>query len=88
MNIETEPAWELAIEKLATTINDKIDRLASVTFERFERIERRLDQLTTMHKNVEIQIDHIVSALNPRNSRGATQQNRNKPERACQCNKL
>ena len=65
--METKPAWELAIEKLANATNDKIDRLASATSERFERIEGRLCQLTTMYRNVEIQIGQIASSLNPRN---------------------
>ncbi|XP_027158192.1 uncharacterized protein LOC113759815 [Coffea eugenioides] len=55
--METKPAWELSIEKLANATNDKIDRLASATSERFERIEGRLDQLTIMFRNVEIQIE-------------------------------
>ncbi|XP_071912422.1 uncharacterized protein [Coffea arabica] len=53
---ETKPGWEIAVEKLA-----------KVTSDRFERVEGRLDQLTTMYRNVEVQIGQIASSLNNRN---------------------
>nr|XP_027109420.1 uncharacterized protein LOC113729309 [Coffea arabica] len=53
---ETKPGWEMAVEKLA-----------KVTSDRFERVEGRLDQLTTMYRNVEVQIGQIASSLNNRN---------------------
>ncbi|XP_071905800.1 uncharacterized protein [Coffea arabica] len=53
---ETKPSWEIAVEKLA-----------KVTSDRFERVEGRLDQLTTMYRNVEVQIGQIASSLNNRN---------------------
>ncbi|XP_071933957.1 uncharacterized protein [Coffea arabica] len=53
---ETKPGWEMAVEKLAKVISD-----------RFERVEGRLDQLTTMYRNVEVQIGQIASSLNNRN---------------------
>ncbi|XP_071917116.1 uncharacterized protein [Coffea arabica] len=53
---ETKPGWEIAVEKLA-----------KVTSDRFERVEGRLDQLTTMYRNVEVQIGQIASYLNNRN---------------------
>ncbi|XP_071909600.1 uncharacterized protein [Coffea arabica] len=54
--VETKPGWEMAVEKLA-----------KVTSDRFERVEGRLDQLTTMYRNVEVQIGQIASSLNNRN---------------------
>ncbi|XP_071905628.1 uncharacterized protein [Coffea arabica] len=53
---ETKSGWEMAVEKLA-----------KVTSDRFERVEGRLDQLTTMYRNVEVQIGQIASSLNNRN---------------------
>ncbi|XP_071932955.1 uncharacterized protein [Coffea arabica] len=53
---ETKLGWEIAVEKLA-----------KVTSDRFERVEGRLDQLTTMYRNVEVQIGQIASSLNNRN---------------------
>ncbi|XP_071924735.1 uncharacterized protein [Coffea arabica] len=53
---ETKPDWEIAVKKLA-----------KVTSDRFERVEGRLDQRTTMYRNVEIQIGQIASALTNRN---------------------
>ncbi|XP_071902737.1 uncharacterized protein [Coffea arabica] len=53
---ETKPGWEMAVEKLA-----------KVTSDRFERVEERLDQLTTMYRNVDVQIGQIASSLNNRN---------------------
>ncbi|XP_071926164.1 uncharacterized protein [Coffea arabica] len=53
---ETKPGWEMAVEKLAKVASD-----------RFELVEGRLDQLTTMYRNVEVQIGQIASSLNNRN---------------------
>ncbi|XP_071924761.1 uncharacterized protein [Coffea arabica] len=53
---ETKPGWEIVVEKLA-----------KVTSDRFERVEGRLDQLTTMYRNVEVQIGQIAGSLNNRN---------------------
>ncbi|XP_027165399.1 uncharacterized protein LOC113765424 [Coffea eugenioides] len=53
---ETKLGWEIAVEKLA-----------KVTSDRFERVEGRLDQLTTMYRNVEVQIGQIAGSLNNRN---------------------
>nr|XP_027071853.1 uncharacterized protein LOC113696672 [Coffea arabica] len=53
---ETKLGWEIAVEKLV-----------KVTLDRFERVEGRLDQLTTMYRNVEVQIGQIASSLNNRN---------------------
>ncbi|XP_071912275.1 uncharacterized protein [Coffea arabica] len=53
---ETKPGWEMVVEKLT-----------KVTSDRFERVEGRLDQLTTMYRNVEVQIGQIASSLNNRN---------------------
>ncbi|XP_071923102.1 uncharacterized protein [Coffea arabica] len=53
---ETKSGWEMAVEKLA-----------KVTSDRFERVEGRMDQLTTMYRNVEVQIGQIASSLNNRN---------------------
>nr|XP_027109356.1 uncharacterized protein LOC113729231 [Coffea arabica] len=64
---ESKPAWELAIEKLADVSNDKIEKLASATTQRFERIEGRMDQLTNMYRNVEVQLGQIANAVNNRN---------------------
>ncbi|XP_071917979.1 uncharacterized protein [Coffea arabica] len=44
-----------------------VEKLAKVTSDRFERVEGRLDQLTTMYRNVEVQIGQIASSLNNRN---------------------
>ncbi|XP_071906831.1 uncharacterized protein [Coffea arabica] len=64
---ESKVAWELAIEKLANVSNDKIEKLASATTQRFERIEGRMDQLTNMYRNVEVQLRQITNAVNNRN---------------------
>ncbi|XP_027171773.1 uncharacterized protein LOC113771386 [Coffea eugenioides] len=64
---ESKLAWELAIEKLANVSNDKIEKLAIVTTQRFERIEGRMDQLTNMYRNVEVQLGQIANAVNNRN---------------------
>ncbi|XP_027166478.1 uncharacterized protein LOC113766490 [Coffea eugenioides] len=64
---KSKPTWKLAIEKLANVSNDKIEKLASVTTQRFERIEGRMDQLTNMYRNVEIQLGQIANAVNNRN---------------------
>nr|XP_027121804.1 uncharacterized protein LOC113738745 [Coffea arabica] len=53
---ETKPSWEIAVEKLA-----------KVTSDRFERVEGKLDQLTTMYRNVEVQIGQIANVINNRN---------------------
>ena len=53
---ETKPGWEIAVEKLAKG-----------TSERFERIEGKMDHLTTMYRNVEVQLGQIANAINPRN---------------------
>ncbi|XP_071926187.1 uncharacterized protein [Coffea arabica] len=53
---ETKPSWEIAVEKLA-----------KVTSDRFERVEGRLDQLTTMYRNLEVQIGQIANVINNRN---------------------
>ena len=44
-----------------------MEKFAKVTSDRFKRVEGRLDQLTTMYKNVEVQIGQIPSSLNNRN---------------------
>ncbi|XP_027103283.1 uncharacterized protein [Coffea arabica] len=44
-----------------------VEKLAKVISDRFERVEGRLDQLTTMYRNVEVQIGQIASSLNNRN---------------------
>ncbi|XP_071928189.1 uncharacterized protein [Coffea arabica] len=44
-----------------------VEKLAKVTSDRFERVEGRLDQFTTMYRNVEVQIGQIASSLNNRN---------------------
>ncbi|XP_027118799.1 uncharacterized protein [Coffea arabica] len=64
---ESKPTWKLAIEKLANVSNDKIEKLASATTQRFERIEGRMDQLTNMYRNVEIQLGQIANTINNRN---------------------
>ncbi|XP_071939080.1 uncharacterized protein [Coffea arabica] len=64
---ESKPAWELAIEKLANVSNDKIEKLVSATTQRFERIEGRMDKLTNMYRNVEVQLGQIANAINNRN---------------------
>ncbi|XP_027169461.1 uncharacterized protein LOC113769193 [Coffea eugenioides] len=64
---ESKPAWKMAIEKLANVSNDKIEKLASATTQRFERIEGRMDQPTNMYRNVEIQLGQIANAVNNRN---------------------
>ncbi|XP_027178132.1 uncharacterized protein LOC113777297 [Coffea eugenioides] len=43
-----------------------VEKLAKVTSDRFERVEGRLDQLTTMYRNIEVQIGQIASSLNNR----------------------
>ncbi|KAJ4959733.1 hypothetical protein NE237_019643 [Protea cynaroides] len=50
---ETKPSWELAIEKLA-----------NVTLERIERMETKVDQLTTYNRNLEIQMGQLANAFN------------------------
>nr|XP_027071867.1 uncharacterized protein LOC113696688 [Coffea arabica] len=65
--LESKPTWELAIEKLANVSNDKIEKLASATTQRFERIEGRMDQLINMYRNVEVQLGEIANAVNNRN---------------------
>ncbi|KAJ4973423.1 hypothetical protein NE237_006597 [Protea cynaroides] len=52
---ETKPSWELAIEKLA-----------NVTLERIERMETKVDQLTTYNRNLEIQMGQLANAFNSR----------------------
>ncbi|XP_027182268.1 uncharacterized protein LOC113780687 [Coffea eugenioides] len=64
---ESKPAWELAIEKLENVSNDKIEKLANATTQRFERIEGRMDQLTNVYRNVKIQLGQIANAVNNRN---------------------
>ena len=54
--MDTKLGWEIAEEKLAKG-----------TSERFEQIEGRLDQLTVMYRNVEVQIGQIVNSINNRN---------------------
>ena len=54
--MDTKLGWEIAEEKLAKG-----------TSERFEQIEGRLDQLTGMYRNVEVQIGQIVNSINNRN---------------------
>nr|XP_027082257.1 uncharacterized protein LOC113704565 [Coffea arabica] len=66
---ESKPAWELIIKKLANVSNDKIEKLASATTQRFKRIEGRMDQLTNMYRNVEIQLWQIANAVNNCNQR-------------------
>nr|XP_027060802.1 uncharacterized protein LOC113687382 [Coffea arabica] len=65
--VETKPAWKLAIKKLVSTTSSNINQLAKATFEGFERVEGRLDQLTIMYRNIEVQIGQIANSLNPRN---------------------
>ncbi|XP_027067615.1 uncharacterized protein [Coffea arabica] len=64
---ESKPVWKLAIEKLTNVSNDKIEKLASATTQRFERIKGRMDKLTNMYRNVEIQLGQIANAVNNRN---------------------
>ncbi|XP_027181793.1 uncharacterized protein LOC113780176 [Coffea eugenioides] len=64
---ESKPVWKLIIEKLANVSNDKIEKLASATTQRFERIEGRMDQITNMYRNVEAQLGQIANAVNNRN---------------------
>ena len=54
--MDTKLGWEIAEEKLAKG-----------TSERFEQIEGRLDQLTGMYRNEEVQIGQIVNSINNRN---------------------
>ena len=54
----------MAIEKLANTTNSNMDRLAKTTLERFERLEKRMDQLTSTYKNVEVQLGQIINTVN------------------------
>lgn len=65
--MESKPAWKLAIEKQAYVSNDKIDKLASATTQRFERIDGRMDQFKTMYRNVEVQIGQTANSINNRN---------------------
>nr|XP_027101202.1 uncharacterized protein LOC113720722 [Coffea arabica] len=65
--MENKLAWEMAIERLANTSNDKIDKSTSATNQLFERIEGRMDQLTTMYRNIEVQINQIANSINNRN---------------------
>ncbi|XP_027178191.1 uncharacterized protein LOC113777357 [Coffea eugenioides] len=64
---KSKPTWKLTIEKLANVSNDKIEKLASANTQRFERIEGRMDQLTNMYRNVEVQLGQIANAVNNRN---------------------
>ncbi|XP_071917054.1 uncharacterized protein [Coffea arabica] len=64
---ESKPTWELAIEKLANVSNDKIEKLASATTQRFKRIEGRMNQLTNIYRNVEVQLGQIANAVKNRN---------------------
>ncbi|XP_027169924.1 uncharacterized protein LOC113769792 [Coffea eugenioides] len=64
---ESKSTWELAIEKLANVTNDKIEKLANAITQRFERIEGRMDQLTNMYRNVEVQLGQIANVVNNRN---------------------
>ena len=43
-----------------------MDKLASATTQRMESIEERMDQFTSMYKNVEVQIGQIANAINNR----------------------
>ena len=43
-----------------------MDKLASATTQRMESIEGRIDQLTSMYRNVEIQIGQKANAINNR----------------------
>ena len=65
--MESKPVWELAIEKLANVSIDKFEKLTSTTTQLFERIEGRIDQITNMYRNVEVQLGQIANAINNRN---------------------
>ena len=53
--------WEIALEKHAESTN-----------ERFEKVERRMDQMTCMIRNTEVQMGQITNAINPRHPRELT----------------
>ena len=50
-----KPSWEAAIEKLATATSD-----------RFEKMEAKIDQVVAVNKNLEFQIGQIANAVNAR----------------------
>ncbi|XP_057249960.1 uncharacterized protein LOC104891359 [Beta vulgaris subsp. vulgaris] len=56
---EIRPSWELAIEKLANT-----------TSERIEKLETKVDQIAISNRNVELQLGQLANAINSR-SQGA-----------------
>ena len=47
--------------------NDKIEKLANANMQKFERIKRRIEQITNTYRNVEIQFGQIASVINNRN---------------------
>ena len=46
-----------------------MDRLTKSISERFEILEGRMDQLTSMYRNMEIQLGQIANVVNRRNQR-------------------
>ncbi|KAJ4954371.1 hypothetical protein NE237_011154 [Protea cynaroides] len=69
---ETKPSWELAIEKLA-----------NVTLERIERIETKVDQLTTYNRNLEIQMGQLANAFNSRGQGNLPSKTEINPKEQC-----
>ena len=55
------------IERMASDTNSKIDRLASATLDRFKRVEGRIDQMSSMSRNIETQLGQIANAINSKN---------------------
>ena len=50
---ERKPDWEIAMEKMVSTTNDRFEKLISATNDRFEKIEGKVDQLAASSKNME-----------------------------------
>ncbi|KAJ4961447.1 hypothetical protein NE237_021357 [Protea cynaroides] len=69
---ETKPSWELAIVKLA-----------NVTLERIERMETKVDQLTTYNRNLEIQMGQLANAFNSRGQGNLPSKTEINPKEQC-----
>ena len=50
---ESKQPWEIAIEKLAT-----------VTMDRFEKLKEKMDQLVNHNKSLEMQLGQLIEAIN------------------------
>ena len=56
---DSKPSWELAIEKYSNHFDLYIERVANATSDHFDRVEERLDELTSHFGRIQEQL-HVL----------------------------